>query len=53
MKNNTPFIDWKKVFDKEEEKSKIGYDYLLSENIEILTNNFEAYRTDYSIDILI
>lgn len=53
MKNNTPFIDWKKVFDKAEEKSKIGYDYLLSENIEILTNNFKAYRTDYSIDILI
>lgn len=53
MKSNTPFIDWKKVFDKAEEKSKIGYDYLLSENIEILTNNFKAYRTDYSIDILI
>lgn len=53
MKNNTPFIDWKNVFDKTEEKSKIGYNYLLSEDIEILTNNFEAYRTNYNIDILI
>lgn len=53
MKSNTPFIDWKKIFDKEEEKSKIGYNYLLSEDIEILTNNFEAYRTNYNIDILI
>ena len=48
--------DWHALttkYDKTEKKSKIGYDYLLSENIEILTNNFEAYRTDYSIDILI
>ena len=52
MKSNTPFIDWKKVFDKAEEKSKIGYDFLLSDNIQILVNNFDKYLMNYYVIVV-
>lgn len=52
MKNNTPFIDWKKVFDQTKEEEKIGYDFLLSDNIQILVNNFEKYLMDYYVIIV-
>jgi hypothetical protein len=52
MKNNTPFIDWKKVFDQTKEEEKIGYDFLLSDNIQILVNNFEKYLMDYYVIVV-
>lgn len=52
MKNNTPFIDWKKVFEQTKEEEKIGYDFLLSDNIQILVNNFEKYLMDYYVIVV-
>lgn len=53
MKNNTPFIDWKKVFDQTKEEEKIGYDFLLSDNIQILVNNFDKYLMNYYVIVIV
>lgn len=53
MKNNIPFIDWKKNFDNVEQKHKINYDLMYCNNIEIIKNNAQAYQTAYYMDIFL
>lgn len=53
MKNNTPFINWKKGFDQTKEEEKIGYDFLLSDNIQILVNNFDKYLMNYYVIVIV
>ena len=53
MIRKTPFFDWEKVFDETKEECKIGYDFLTSNDINILYNKEKRLQTNYYIDVFI
>jgi AraC-like DNA-binding protein len=53
MIRKTPIFDWEKVFDETKEECKIGYDFLTSNDINILYNKEKRLQTNYYIDIFI
>lgn len=53
MIRKTPIFDWEKVFDETKEECKIGYDFLTSNDINILYNKEKRLQTNYYIDVFI
>ncbi len=53
MIRKTPIFDWEKVFDETNEECKIGYDFLTSNDINILYNKEKRLQTNYYIDVFI
>lgn len=53
MIRKTPIFDWEKVFDETNEECKIGYDFLTSNDINILYNKEKRLQTNCYIDVFI